>query len=103
MTIVFLAAIVILQFGHPPTWLTVLLAVLMVVNYAQFSVAYHYFMRQRPHSLRSEAFDFKVTELLQNRGGEIEAGRYEEVSFVREAGILDLSDAPQNKDETNKQ
>jgi hypothetical protein len=99
MTIAFLASILILQFGNPPAWLTILLAILLVLNFALFARAYFYFMRQRPHSLRSEAFDFKVTELTQKRGGEMNAGIFQEVSVVRELKILAPSEDKENQDQ----
>jgi hypothetical protein len=99
MTIAFLATILILQFGHPPPWLTPLLAILLVLNFVLFAIAYFYFMRQRPHSLRSEAFDFKVTELIQKRGGEMNAGLFQEVSVVRELKVLAPSEQTEIKEE----
>ena len=102
-TIVYIAAIVIIQFSHAPSWLTILFAVLVVFDFIILSVAYFYFMRQRPHSLRSEGFDFKVTELLQNRSGEIKAGQYEEVSFISETNFSGPPEPSTSDKETNRQ
>ena len=77
---ILIAGIVALQLVHAPTWLVVFLATLLGLDGAVFLSAFLYFMLKRPHSLRSETFDYKITELMQRRTGEMESGLYEEVS-----------------------
>jgi hypothetical protein len=85
--VLLVAAIVALQFARSPSWLSILFAILLVADVILFVIAYFYFMRQRPHSLRSESFDYKMSELIQRRAGEMEAGQYEEVSQVSELSV----------------
>jgi uncharacterized membrane protein len=75
-----IAGMVLLQLVHAPTWLSVFLAIILGLDAVVFLGAFLYFMLKRPHSLRSESFDFKMAELMQRRTGEMDAGLYEEVS-----------------------
>ena len=77
---ILIAGIVAFQVAHAPTWLSVFLAIVLGLDAAVFLTAFLYFMLKRPHSLRSESFDYKITELMQRRTGEMEAGLYEEIS-----------------------
>jgi hypothetical protein len=98
--VILIAAIVALQLAHAAGWLTILFATLLVLDVALFFFAYFYFMRQRPHSLRSESFDYKMSELIQRRAGEMEAGLYEEVSAVSELQVHTTND-PRRLEEQN--
>jgi Flp pilus assembly protein TadB len=100
--VILIAAIVALQFAHAPSWLSILFATLLVLDMALFFIAYFYFMRQRPHSLRSESFDYKMSELIQRRAGEMEAGLYEEVSAVSELKVHAAADSQQLEEQNDK-
>jgi hypothetical protein len=84
---ILIAGIVAFQVARAPTWLSVFLAILLGLDAAVFLGAFLYFMLKRPHSLRSESFDYKMTELMQRRTGEMEAGLYEEVSASRDLKV----------------
>ena len=77
---ILIAGIVAFQLAHAPAWLSIFLAIILGLDVAVFLGAFLYFMLKRPHSLRSESFDYKITELMQRRTGEMEAGLYEEVT-----------------------
>jgi len=77
---ILIAGIVAFHVARAPTWLSILLAIVLGLDAVVFLGAFLYFMLKRPHSLRSESFDYKVTELMQRRTGEMEAGLYEEIS-----------------------
>ena len=100
--VILIAAIVALQVAHSPSWLSILFATLLVLDVAFFFIAYFYFMRQRPHSLRSESFDYKMSELIQRRAGEMEAGLYEEVSAVSELKVQADLDSRSLEEENDK-
>ena len=76
---ILIAGIVALQFAHSPSWLSILLASLLTLDAVVFFIAFLYLMFKRPHSLRSESFDYKMTELIQKRADEMRAGLYEEL------------------------
>lgn|SRR5690348_9953267 len=75
-----IAGVVALQYAHSPSWLIVLLSVLLTLTVGVILYAYIYFMRKRPHSLRSESFDYKMSALMEKRTAEMKAGLYEEIS-----------------------
>jgi hypothetical protein len=104
MIAILIAGILAFQLAHAPSWLTILLAVLLTVDFALFSTAFSYFMVKRRHALRSEAFDLKMSELIQRREVEIDAGQYHEVSEasgLRAETALPI--APRVKKGTEKQ
>jgi hypothetical protein len=91
---ILIAGIVALQFARAASWLTVLFAALLSLHSVLFLIAFMYFMLKRPHSLRSESFDYKISELnlkregdidiktsefIQKRAGAIQAGLFEDV------------------------
>jgi hypothetical protein len=91
---ILIAGIVALQFVRAANWLTILFAALLSVHSVLFLIAFIYFMLKRPHSLRSETFDYKISELnlkregdidiktsefIQKRAGAIQAGLFEDV------------------------
>jgi hypothetical protein len=98
---ILIAGIVAFQLAHSPSWLSIFLAVLLALTIAVFLFAFLYFMLTRPHSLRSESFDYKMSELIQRRAGEMEAGAYDEVSAVTELKWKGTSD-PQRTREGKK-
>ena len=67
---------------------------------SRFSLLLFYFMLTRPHSLRSESFDYRVTELYQRRAKEMEAGLYVEVSGAGELKAQPVLDAQPTEEET---
>jgi len=99
---ILIAGIVTFQIAHAPSWLSIFLAVLLALDIAVFFIAFLYFMRKRPHSLRSESFDYKMSELIQRRAGEMKAGLYEEVSAVSELKVHAASDLQQLEEQNNK-
>ncbi len=99
---ILIAGIVAFQFAHAASWLSIFLAVLLALNFVVFFIAFLYFMRKRPHSLRSESFDYKMSELIQRRAGEMKAGLYEEVSAVSELKVHAASDLQQLEEQNNK-
>jgi len=99
---ILIAGIVSFQFAHAASWLSIFLAVLLALNFVVFFIAFLYFMRKRPHSLRSESFDYKMSELIQRRAGEMKAGLYEEVSAVSELKVHAASDLQQLEEQNNK-
>jgi hypothetical protein len=95
--VILIAGIVTLQFAHSSNWLTIFLAVLLALDILIFFIAFLYFMLKRPHSLRSETFDYKMSALIQKRAGEMEAGQYDEVSAVTELRVhLDSDSQPED-------
>ncbi len=84
MAAILIAGILASLIAHAPSWLSIFLAVLLALDILVFFFAFLYFMLKRPHSLRSESFDYRVTELYQRRAGEMEAGLYVEVSEASE-------------------
>jgi predicted ferric reductase len=91
---ILIAGIVALQFARAASWLTILFAALLSLHSVLFLIAFIYFMLKRPHSLRSETFDYKISELnlkregdieiktsefIQKRAGAIQAGLFEDV------------------------
>jgi preprotein translocase subunit YajC len=81
---ILIAGIVAFQLAHSPAWLSIFLAVLLALDAAVFLLAFLYFMLKRPHSLRSESFDYRMTQLIEKRSVQMEAGQYEELSEVSE-------------------
>lgn len=94
---ILIAGIVAFQLAHAPSWLSIFLAVLLALDAAVFFIAFLYFMLKRPHSLRSESFDYKMSELIQRRAAEMDAGLYEEVSVVTELKAQAASDRDQTE------
>jgi hypothetical protein len=91
---ILIAGIVALQLARAASWLTILFAILLSFHSVLFLIAFVYFMLKRPHSLRSETFDYKISELnlkkegdievktsefIQKRAGAIQAGLFEDV------------------------
>jgi len=96
--VVLIGAIVAFQLAHAASWLTILFAILVVLDVALLFVAYFYFMRQRPHSLRSESFDYRITELIQKRAGAMEAGLFVEYEGAAELKRRGSSQEVQRQD-----
>jgi hypothetical protein len=92
--VLLIAGIVVIQFAHSPSWLSIFLAVLLALDAVVIFIAFLYFMLKRPHSLRSESFDYKMSELIQRREGDIESGLYDEISATTELKWQASSDSP---------
>jgi len=80
-----------------PTWLIGTLASLLVLTVVVFLGCFIYFMVKRPHSLRSETFDLKMTQLIEKRTKEFELGEYEELT-VRELKQSSTVDEATNRE-----
>lgn len=112
---ILIAGIVALQFARTASWLTILFAALLSLHSALFLISFIYFMLKRPHSLRSESFDYKISELnlkregeidiktsefIQRRAGAIQAGLFED---VLDASKLKKHSTAETKKEPGKQ
>jgi len=90
---ILIAAMVVSVFGHPPSWLLIYFAVLLGVDFAAFIGAFFYLLLTKPHLLRSESHDYKMSELIQSRQmaefiqrreKQIKEGLFDEVADVSE-------------------
>jgi predicted membrane channel-forming protein YqfA (hemolysin III family) len=80
---ILIGGIVALLWAHAPVWLLVVFTIFLGLIVVAFVVGFLYFMFNRPHSLRSETFDYKMSALLiSQRVNEIDAGEYDEISTV---------------------
>jgi preprotein translocase subunit YajC len=95
--VILICGLITAQVAHCETWVTVFLAVLLALDAGVFLFAFLYLMLKRPHSLRSESFDYRMSELIQKRAVEIRAGMYEEVKSAKELGVREVSHTEQSE------
>lgn len=90
---ILIAAMVVSVFGHPPSWLLPYFALLLGVDFAAFVGAFFYVLLTKPHLLRSESHDYKMSELnqsremaefIQKREKQMEEGLFDEVADANE-------------------
>ena len=98
MTVILVGGLASFVFAHAPTWLIILMAVLLSLTFALFAAGFIYFMIREPGTLRSERyallkgamdrgyFTADVVALLAGQEHKIEKGQDIEVKDAEDIG-----------------
>jgi hypothetical protein len=84
MLVILVFGIAVCLLGHAPLWLVILFAILLALVLALFLVAYVYFARVNPDSLRSEQFSLSKLAIEKGLLGDSLAGLRPSTTVLRE-------------------